>query len=115
MNVSQFIVSDLVEGLGVLQVLDEGGDPVVTGELVEDVRRVEGGRLDEQQEGHPLVVRVVRALRVLGAGPHPGVRPRVPRLRQREGVRDVAVRVEGGLADVARVAVLVSEQQTVTA
>ena len=41
MNVSQFIVSDLVEGLGVLQVLDEGGDPVVTGELVEDVRRVE--------------------------------------------------------------------------
>ena len=41
MNVSQFIVSDLVEGLGVLQVLDEGGDPVVTGELVEYVRRVE--------------------------------------------------------------------------
>ena len=41
MNVSQFIVSDLVEGLGVLQVLDEGGDPVVTGELVEDVGRVE--------------------------------------------------------------------------
>ena len=41
MNVSQFIVSDLVEGLGVLQVLDESGDPVVTGELVEDVRRVE--------------------------------------------------------------------------
>ena len=37
----EIIVHLTVEGLGVLQVLDEGGDPVVTGELVEDIRRVE--------------------------------------------------------------------------
>ena len=33
------------------------------------------------------------------AGPHPGVDPGLPLAGEGEGVGDVAVRVEGGLAD----------------
>ena len=47
-----------MERFCVLQVLYEQGDPVVVGELVEDVGDVEGGCLYEEEEGDPLVVGV---------------------------------------------------------
>ena len=46
-----------MERFCVLQVLYEQGDPVVVGELVEDVGDVEGGCLDEQQENVTIFTR----------------------------------------------------------
>ena len=88
-----------MERFCVLQVLYEQGDPVVVGELVEDVGDVEGGSLYEEEEGDPLVVGVVHGLLLVPvSGPHPRVDSSLPLGRQCEGVGDVAVGVEGGLA-----------------
>ena len=89
-----------MERFRILQVLDELGDSVVVSKLVEDVGTVEGGGLYEEEEGDPLVVRVEDCLRVpMVSRPHPWVDPGLPLVGESEGVGDVAVRVEGGLAD----------------
>ena len=99
-DVTNLIVSDFVERFRILQVLDEQRDSVVVSKLVKDVGTVEGGRLYEEEEGDPLVVRVEDSLGVpVVSRPHSGVDPRLPLVCESEGVSDVAVRVEGGLAD----------------
>ena len=99
-DVTNLIVSDFVERFRILQVLDEQRDSVVVSKLVKDVGTVEGGRLYEEEEGDPLVVRVEDCLGVpVVSRPHPRVDPRLPLVCESEGVGDVAVRVEGGLAD----------------
>ena len=99
-DVTNLIVSNFMERFCVLQVLNEERDPVVVSKLVEDVGTVEGGGLYEEEEGDPLIVRMEDGLLVaVLAGSHPGVDPGLPLAGEGEGVGDVAVRVEGGLAD----------------
>ena len=62
MDVSHLIHPVLIVRDDILQILDQAGDSVVVGELVEHVRQVEGNGLDQKQVGNPLVVGMVHGL-----------------------------------------------------
>ena len=52
---------------------DDGGDLAALCQLEESVRGVEDAGLQEQHEGHPLVVRLHLDVLVVAVGPHPSL------------------------------------------
>ena len=62
MNVSHLIHPIFIVRDDILQILNQTGDSVVVGELVEHVRQVERDGLDQRQVGNPLVVGMVHGL-----------------------------------------------------
>ena len=62
MDVSHLIHPVLIVRDDILQILNQTGDSVVVGKLVEHVRQVERDRLNQKQVGNPLVVGMVHRL-----------------------------------------------------
>ena len=62
MDVSHLIHPVLIVRDDILQILNQAGDSVVVGKLVEHVRQVERDRLNQKQVGNPLVVGMVHRL-----------------------------------------------------
>ena len=62
MDVSHLIHPVFIVRDNILQILNQAGDTVVVGKLVEHVRQVEGDRLNQKQVGNPLVVGMVHGL-----------------------------------------------------
>ena len=62
MDVSHLIHPVLIVRDDILQILNQAGDSVVVGKLVEHVRQVERDRLYQKQVGNPLVVGMVHGL-----------------------------------------------------
>ena len=62
MDVSHLVHPVFIVRDDILQILNQAGDSVVVGKLVEHVRQVEGDGLDQKQIGNPLVVGMVHRL-----------------------------------------------------
>ena len=64
MDVSHLIHPVFIVRDDILQILNQTGDSVVVGKLVEHVRQVERDRLYQKQVGDPLVVGMVHGLKL---------------------------------------------------